>query len=79
MNFTKYSIKYFCSPWCSSLQSGAENLQRKTFKELGLLKLTYFYQHDLDLEKPKRRRGVSEDTGGNAGEDIESKNSEQIL
>ena len=34
----KYSIKYFCSPWCSSLQSGTENLQRKTFKEWVLLK-----------------------------------------
>ena len=54
-------------------------LQRKTFKELGLLKLIYFYQHDLDLGKPKRRRRVSEDTGGNAGEKIETKNSEEIL
>ena len=79
LNFTKYLIKYFCSYWCSSLQSGAENLQRKTLKELGLLKLIYFYQHDLDLEKPKRRRRVSDYTKGNAEEDTETKNSEEIL
>ena len=55
----------------------------KTFREKHLkvesFKINIFFQHDLDLGKPKRRRRVSGDTGGNAGEDIESKNSEEIL
>ena len=37
------------------------------------------YLSQESLEKPKRRRGVSDDTGGNAEEVIETKNSEKIL